>query len=86
MGKVSNNDFLLINLYNANKMSEQLNTVSTLCKFLDDIAGLHCKNIILDFNIFFNLTYEACGGNPKMEKKSVVKSIYIKESLRLCDT
>ena len=28
--KVGDNDFLLINLYNANKASEQLNTLSTL--------------------------------------------------------
>ena len=62
--KVSDNDFLLINLYNANKESEQLNTLSTLCNLLDDITeftDLRGKNIILggDFNIFFNLTYEA---------------------------
>ena len=73
--KVGDNDFLLINLYNANKESEQLNTLSTLCNVLDDITDMHCKNIILggDFNIFFNLTYEARGGNPKMKNKSVAK-------------
>ena len=69
--KVSDNDFLLINLYNVNKESEQLNTLSTLCNLLDDITDLHCKNIILggDFNIFFNVTYEARGENSKMEKE-----------------
>ena len=71
---VSNNDFSLINLYNANKEPEQLNTLSTLCNLLDDITGLHCQKIVRggDFNIFFNITYEACGGNPKMKNKSVV--------------
>ena len=56
--KVGDNDFLLINLYNANKESEQLNSPSTLYNLLDDITELHCKNMILggDFNIFFNLT------------------------------
>ena len=85
--KVGENDFLLINLHNANEQSEQLNTLSTLCNLLDDITDLHCKNIILgeDFNIFFNLTYEACGRNPKMKNKSVAKSIHIKESLELSD-
>ena len=85
--KVSDNDFLLINLYNANKESEQLNTLSTLCNLWDDITDLDCKNIILggDFNIFFNVTYEACGGNPKMKNKSVPKFIYIKESRGLFD-
>ena len=70
--KVSDNDFLLINLCNANNESEQLNTLSTLCNLLDDITDFHCKNIILggDFNIFFNLTYEAHGGNPKIKKQT----------------
>ena len=78
--KVSDNDFLLINLYNANK-SEQLNTLSTLCNRLDDITDSHCKKIILggDFNIFFNITYEVRGGNPKMKNKSVAKFIHMKE-------
>ena len=31
--KVSDNDFLLINLYNSNKESEQLNTLSTFVIF-----------------------------------------------------
>ena len=81
--KVGDNDFLLINLCNANKESEQLNTLSTLYNLLDDITDLHYKNIILggDFNIFFNLTYEARGGNPKMKNKSVAKFIHIKENL-----
>ena len=85
--KVSDNDLLLINLYNTNKEYEQLNTLSTLCNLLDDITDLHCKNIILgvDFNIFFNLTYEARGRNSKMKNKSVAKFTHIKESLGLCD-
>ena len=85
--KVSDNDFLVVNLYNANKESEQLNTLSTRCNLLDDITDLHCKNIILggDFNIFFNLTYKAPDGNSKMKNKTVVKFIHIKESLGLCD-
>ena len=85
--KVSDNDFSLINLYNAIKESEQLNTLPILCNLLDDITDLHCKNIIRgrDFNKFFNLTYEDCAGNPKTKTKSVAKFIHIKESLGLCD-
>ena len=85
--KLSDNNFLLINLYNVNNESEQVNTQSTLCYLLDDITDLHCKNIILggEFNIFFNITCEALGGNPKMKNKSVAKFIHIKESLVLCD-
>ena len=82
----SDNDFLLIDLYKANKESEQLNTLSTLFNILDDITDLHCKKIILggDFNIYFNLTYEARGGNPKMKNKFVAKFIHIKGCLELC--
>ena len=54
---------------------------------MDDITDLHRKNVILggDYNIFFSLTYEARGGNPKMKNKSVAKFIHIKEILGLCD-
>ena len=38
--KVSDNDFLLMNLNNTNKKSKQLNTLSTLCDLLDDITNL----------------------------------------------
>ena len=64
--KVRDNDFLLINLYNANKESEELNTLSSLCNFFwKIITDLHRKNLILggDLNIFFNRMYEARGGN-----------------------
>ena len=65
------------------KVSEQLNTLSTLCNLLDNITDLHCMNVILgeDFNIFFS--YKARGGNPKMKNESVAKLIHIKESLWL---
>ena len=57
--KVSNNDLLLINLYNSNKKSEQLNTLSII------LGG--------DLDKFLNLKYEARGGNPKTKNKSVAK-------------
>ena len=48
--------------------------MSTLCNLSDDITDLDCKSIIPGgyFNIFFNLTHEARGGNPKIKNKSVV--------------
>ena len=47
-------DFLLLNLCNANKECEQLNFLTTLCNLLSNINDLHCKNIIFgeDFNVF----------------------------------
>ena len=45
--EVNDNNSLLVNLYNANKESEQLNTLSILCNLLEDITDLYCKNIVL---------------------------------------
>ena len=38
-----------------------------------------------DFNILFDSTLDAPGGNPTMKKKSLVKLIERKESYDLCD-
>ena len=50
--KLSENDFLLINLYSAYKESEHLHSLSTPCNPLDNITDLDYKIIILgvDYN------------------------------------
>ena len=50
--KLSENDFLLINLYSAYKESEHLQSLSTPCNPLDNITDLDYKIIILggDYN------------------------------------
>ena len=55
--KISNNDFLLINLYNVNKEEfEQVNILSTLYNLLDNINGLNCKNKYLEeILIYFSI-------------------------------
>ena len=55
--KISNNDFLLINLYNVNKEEfEQVNILSTLYNLLDNITGLNCKNKDLEeILIYFSI-------------------------------
>ena len=85
--QVDDTTFLLINLYNANKECEQLNVLTPLCNFLNNITDLHCKNVLFggDFNVFFDTNYETQGGNPKLKKKSVAKLIHIKKCLKLCD-
>ena len=47
-------DFLLLNLYNADKECEELNFLTTPCNLLSNITDLHCKNIIFggDLNVF----------------------------------
>ena len=85
--QVDDADFLLINLYNANKECEQLNVLTTLCNFLSNNTDLHCKKIIFcrNFNVFFDNNYKPQRGNTTLKKKSVVKLIHIKESLELCE-
>ena len=71
--EVNDNDSLLVNLYNANKESEQLNTLSIPCNLLEDITDLYCKNIVLgdsydDFDHIF--TSELNKHAPKKKKWS----------------
>ena len=49
-------EYLLINLYNGNTESEQLNILESLSKILKDCQDLSEKNIIFagDFNLFFD--------------------------------
>ena len=54
---------------------------------MGNINDIETKNIILggDFNVFFNLSLEASGGNPVLKKKSIAKLIQLKEKFSLCD-
>ena len=55
--EVNDNDSLLVNLYNANKESEQLNTLSIPCNLLEDITDLYCKNIVLGDSQMILITF-----------------------------
>ena len=58
--KISNNDFLLINLYNFNKEEfEQVNILSTLYNHLDNITGLNCKNKYLEEILIYLSIYHS---------------------------
>ena len=58
--KISNNDFLLINLYNVNKEEfEQVNILSTLYNLLDNITGLNCKNKYLEEILIYLSIYHS---------------------------
>ena len=67
--KVSDNDFLLTDLYNANKESEQLDTLSTLCYLLDDISDLHYR---------FIATFPHFKKDEKLKKKLNFKAVALK--------
>ena len=54
---------------------------------LEAIKGLYDKHIVLagDFNFFFDTSLESYGGKPTIKKKSIAKSIELKEKFDLCD-
>ena len=57
--------FVLINIYNANTESEQLETLSDLVSILDKVKDIQSKNIILggDFNVTVDISLESLGGS-----------------------
>ena len=52
-GKINDTVFILINIYNANTESEQLETLSDLVNIIDKVKDVQSKNIVLgdDFNV-----------------------------------
>ena len=84
---INGTEYLLINLYNGNTESEQLNILESLSKILKDFQDLSEKNIIFagDFNLFFDQKLESAGGNPILKKLAVSKLIELRESLNLRD-
>ena len=84
---IDDSKFILINLYNANVESEQLNTLAELAQLLKNLEISSDKNIIFsgDFNLFFNSTLEAKGGSPTLKKHSLTKLIEINEMLDVYD-
>ena len=64
---IDDQSFVLINFYNANTESEQINTIFELNQllYLDST-----KKVVLagDFSLFFDASLEALGGNPTLKK------------------
>ena len=79
--------YILINLYNANTETKQckiFNELQSLLKFFDINQN---KKIIFEvhFNISFSSKLEVRGGKSLLIRKSVIKLVDIKESLDICD-
>ena len=79
--------FVLINIYNVNTESEQLETLSELVSIIGKAKDNQSKNIVLggNFNVIFDFSLERLGGNPCLKKTSIAKLIQIKEKFDLCD-
>ena len=79
--------YILINLYNANNETKQckiFNELQSLLKIFD----INQNKIIIyavHFNIFFSSKLEVRGGKSLPIRKSVIKLVDIKESLDICD-
>ena len=79
--------YISINLYNANTETEQVKILEELQSLLKNLDSSQNKRIIFagDFNIFFNAKLEAKGGKPLLKRKFIIKLAEIKESLDICD-
>ena len=84
---INNNDYVLVNIHNANTKAEQINVLNSLHFLLDSLDIHHNKQIILteDFNLFVDAILEAKGSSPCLKKKYVARLIKIKEYFDLCD-
>ena len=67
---IDDQNFVLINFYNANTELEQINTICELNQLLDDCYLDSTKKVVLagDFNLFFDASLEALEGNPTLKK------------------
>ena len=79
--------YILINLYNANTEIEQVEILKELQNLLKKLYFIQNKRITFagDFNIFFNSKLEAKGRKPLLKRKSIAKLVEKKESLDICD-
>ena len=73
--------YILINLYNANIETEQVKILEELQNLLKNLDISQNKRIIFadDFNVFFNSKLEAKGGKLPMKRKYTGKLVKIKE-------
>ena len=83
---IDDEEYIFVNLYNANLESEQIKTLKNLENLIEKVDIIN-KRIILggDFNFFFDKNLETKGGNPTLKKSSISSFLSLKESLNLCD-
>ena len=80
--------FILLNLYNSNSRTEQVQTLNDVDLLLSEFSLDGTKTIVFvgDSNLFFNQKLEAIGGNPVWKKKSISKVLQITEKYNLIVT
>ena len=72
--KIDDEIYLLVNLYNSNIEPEQLETLHELKSILLKFGTNEYNyiNFYLDFNIIFNASLEATGGDTKLKTRRLV--------------
>ena len=68
--RMDEQNFVLVNLYNANTEKDQLNTINELSEILKSVNNISAKQITLgeDFNLYFDSLLESQGENPISKK------------------
>ena len=71
--EIETEKFILLDLYNSNSGTEQLQILSDVYLFSSDFSLDDKKAIVfaVDFNLCFNRKLERMGGNPVLKKKSI---------------
>ena len=84
---IDDKKYLLINFYNANTELDQLKVLDLLVSKLDGLDfDASCKPIFGgDFNLIFDTTLDASGGNPSLKKRSLTKLMKILQNLDATD-
>ena len=73
--EIETETFILLNLFNPNSETEQLQTLRDVGLLLSDVSLDDTKTIVFagDFNLHFNMKKEATGGNPILKKSPFQK-------------
>ena len=79
---IDDTEFIWISLYNANTKNDQLTTFLELTNQLENFDLTESKPIIFagDFNLFFDWSLEAKGGNSCLKKQWLSKLLTLKRN------
>ena len=85
--KIDDEIYLLVNLYNSSTELDQLETLHGFETIFLKFDVNEYNHIIFsgNFNIFFNVSLEATGGNAKLKTLTVGNFLELKDKFDLCD-
>lgn len=85
--EIQSQECTLINSYLPNIEKDQISVLQSLVTKLESMDARDSMNIIWggDFNLYFDLSLETFGGNPKLKVRSLEQLLVMLEELDLCD-